>query len=45
MRAKFRETKLHWTDRDKIMFCIVGAFGLALVLITLIYTWARNGVL
>jgi hypothetical protein len=36
---------MNWTDRDKMVLCIVGAFGLALVLITLVYTWARNGVL
>jgi hypothetical protein len=34
-----------WTDSNKIMLCIVGAFGLAVVLIALVYTWARHGVL
>jgi hypothetical protein len=37
--------KVNWTDRDKMMLCIVGAFGLAVVLIALVYTWARHGVL
>jgi hypothetical protein len=36
---------MNWTDRDKIMLCIFGAFGLAVVLIALVYTWARQGAL
>jgi hypothetical protein len=36
---------MNWTDRDKILLCIVGAFGAAVVLIALVYTWARHGVL
>jgi len=35
---------MNWTDRDKMMFCIVGAFGAAVVLIDAIYMWARHGV-
>jgi hypothetical protein len=32
------------TDHDKIMLCIVGAFGAAVVLIDAIYTWAGHAV-
>jgi hypothetical protein len=39
-----REKRYDVTDRDKIMLCIVGAFGAAVVLIDAIYMWARNGV-
>ena len=35
---------MNWPDRDKIMLCIFGAFGLVVVLIDSIYMWARHGV-
>jgi len=34
---------LNWTDRDKIVMCIVGAFGLAVILFALIYTLVPHG--
>jgi hypothetical protein len=32
------------THRDKTMLCIVGAFGAAVMVIALVYSWVRHGV-
>jgi hypothetical protein len=32
------------TEHDKLMLCIVGAFGAAVMLIALVYSWMRHGV-
>jgi len=32
---------MNWTDRDKVMLCIFGALGLAIVLLAVAHKWWR----